>query len=211
MGSRGIFTAFAVVIASVVVGTPSDAEAQAFFVDASVDQAYAADPLPSPVGFSVAAGRTSLVGPLGVHAGFRTLYEQGADELAQHCGFASCAPGPFDQSYSMRLIYLGLSYDFPNPTDVYLNLGLNVGRNQQTEHLTHRDTGEESKLGPEDETTLGGSVDLRLRPLIGPLRPVFSGRYDRIFAQDCPADGICFPARDVWSISVGLSWVAPAG
>ena len=188
---------------------PQPAEAQAFFLDVALDQGYASDPLPSPFGFSVAMGRTSMLGPLGIHAGYRTLYEEGADEIAQHCGFASCTPGPFEQSYSMRLVYLGLSYDFPNPTDVYLNLGLNVGRNQQTEHLTHVDSGSKIEMGPADETTLGGSVDLRLRPLLGPLRPAFSARYDRIFESDCVADGICLPGRDVWSLSVGLSWVAP--
>lgn len=190
---------------------PSRLEAQAFFLDASVDQAYASDPLPSPLGFSVALGRTSIVGPLGLHAGFRTLYEPGAENVSQYCTFATeCTAGPFEQEYSMRMIYAGLSYDFRNPTDVYLNLGLNVGRNQQTEHLTHREGGEDLEVGPSAQTTVGGSVDLRLRPFLGPFRPVFSSRYDRIMESECPADGICAPSRDVWSISVGLSWVAPA-
>lgn len=202
----GIWTALVVGLAVL----PSRAGAQAFFLDASVDQAYASDPLPSPSGFSVAIGRTSIIGPLGIHAGFRTLHEAGAESVAEYCTFAQCTPGPFEQDYSMRIVYGGLSYDFRNPTDVYLNLGLNVGRNQQTERLTHLEDGEDLKVGPGAQTTVGGSVDLRLRPLLGPLRPHFSGRYDRIMESECPADGICAPSRDVWSISVGLSWVAPA-
>lgn len=192
-----------------LAATPTALDGQAFFVDASVDQAYASDPLPSPIGFAATVGRTSIVGPLGLHAGFRTLHEGGADDVAQHCTGASCAPGPFDQAFSMRLIYVGISHDFRNPTDVYLNLGLNVGRSQETERLTHHDSGDEIEVEPAGATTLGGSLDLRLRPWIGPLRPVFSARFDHIFESSCPADGACPPARDVWSLSVGLSWVAP--
>lgn len=202
----GIWTALT---AALAIG-PSRIEGQAFFVDASVDQAYASDPLPSPLGFSVAVGRTSIVGPLGVHAGFRTLYEPGAESMPAYCTFTGCRAGPFEQDYRMRMFYGGVSYDFRNPTDVYLNLGVNVGRNQQTEYLTHLEDGEDLEVGPGAQTTVGGSMDLRLRPLIGPLRPVFSGRYDRVMESECPADGICAPSRDVWSISVGLSWVAPA-
>lgn len=188
--------------------TPRSATAQAFFIDAQVNQGFADDPLPTPVGFSFAMGRTSMLGPWGIHAGLRQLYEDG-EEQSQYCNFDSCTPGPFDQTHAMQLIYLGLSYDYPNPTDVYLNLGVNVGRTQQTERLAHTTSGEEMKLSGGDETTLGGAIDLRLRPFIGPLRPAFTARYDRIFQADCVADGICFPARDLWSVSVGLSWVAP--
>lgn len=202
-----------VVMTALAVSTPfmypSEGEAQAFFVDASVNQAFASDPLTSPLGFSLSVGRTSMLGPLGVHAGLRQLYQDG-EEVAQVCNFATCTPGPFDQSHSMRHLFVGLSYDFPNPTNVYLNLGLNVGRTQQTEHLVHTGSGAKMDVGAPDETTLGGSVDLRLRPLIGPLRPVFAARYDRILEGDCAADGVCFPARNMWGLSVGLSWVAPA-
>lgn len=203
------FVAVLAALGALFATAPTAAHAQAFFVDVSVNQAFASDPLPTPVGFSVALGRTSILGPLGIHAGLRQLHEKGG-EVAQHCGFAGCTPGPFDQSHSLDLIYVGLSYDFPNPTDVYLNLGLNLGSARQTEHLTHTTSGEEIDVGAGDETTLGGAVDLRLRPLIGPLRPAFAARYDRIFESDCPADSTCFPGRDVWSLSVGLSWVAPA-
>lgn len=194
---------------AVLCSTPRSATAQAFFVDAQWNQAFAQDPLPSPVGFSFAMGRTSILGPWGIHAGLRQLYEDG-EELAQHCNFDTCTPGPFDQSHALRLLYVGLSYDYPNPTDVYLNLGVNVGRTHQTERLANTASGERMELGAPEEMTLGGHVDLRLRPFIGPLRPVFTARYDRIFEGDCVADGTCFPERDLWSISVGLSWVAPA-
>lgn len=195
-----LLTAFAV--------APPDATGQAYFFDASVHQAYAAEPLPTPMGFSVAVGRTGIVGPLGLHAGVRSLFERGAHDLAQVCGFATCTDGPFNQSYSMRMIWAGISYDFPNPVDVYLNLGFNAGLNRQTEHLTHVDTGSEIEDRTDSALSLGGSVDLRLRPLLGPLRPSFSARYDRIYASDCAADVSCFPDRDVWSISVGFSLVS---
>lgn len=211
MQTRVSLTALVVVLSLVVLPAlrPAEASAQAFFVDASLNQSFADDPLPSPVGFSVTMGRTSMIGRLGIHAGLRQLYEDG-DELAQHCNFATCTPGPFDQSHSMQLVFVGLSYDFPNPTDVYLNLAVNLGRTQQTEHLENMTSGEEFDSGGGEETTLGGAIDLRLRPFIGPLRPAFSARYDRIFQSDCLADGVCFPERDVWTLSVGLSWVAPA-
>jgi hypothetical protein len=203
--AAGIWTALTALMAVAPVGL----EAQAFFFDAAVDQAFASDPLPSPLGFSVAVGRTSIVGPFGLHAGLLNLYEAGADNVPQHCTFASCTAGPFEQRYSMRIFYAGLSYDFRNPTDVYLNVSLNVGRNQQTEHLRHLQGGEDLDVGPGSQGTVGGSVDLRLRPFLGPFRPVFSGRYDRVMESECPADGTCAPSRDVWSVSVGLSWVAP--
>lgn len=208
--SNRFSTSLFALAAAAIVGTPTAVQAQAFFVDASVDQAYASEPLSSPLGFTVAVGRTSIVGPIGIHAGFRALYEPGAESVSQHCTFAGCTTGPFEQEYALQMFYGGVSYDFRNPTDVYLNLGLNVGRNQQTEHLTHLEGGEDLEVEPSAQTTVGGSVDLRLRPLIGPLRPVFSGRYDHIMESECPADGICAPSRGVWSISVGLSWVAPA-
>lgn len=195
---------------AVALPGPRDVAAQAFFVDVHLDQAYAEEPLSSPLGFSVALGRTSLVGPLGLQAGFLAVYEHGTESLAQYCTFFGCTDGPFDQSYSTRLAWLGLSYDFRNRTDVYMNLGVNVGTHRQVEHLEQVDTGEELEDRLGRETTLGGSLDLRLRPLIGPLRPSFTGRYDRIFAGDCAADATCLPDRDVWSFSVGLSWVAPA-
>ena len=188
--------------------TPQPVAAQALFIDGQVNQGFADDPLPSPVGFSLTVGRTSMLGRWGIHGGYRQLSENGG-EVAQHCNFATCTPGPFEQFHSIGLLFAGLSYDFPNPTDVYLNFGVNVGRTQQTERLVHMTSGERIDSRGGDETTLGGSIDLRLRPFLGPLRPAFSARYDRIFQADCVADGLCFPARDLWSVSVGLSWVAP--
>lgn len=185
--------------------------AQAYFVDASMDQAYASDPLPSPFGFSVALGRTSLIGPWGLHVAWQSLSERGDSAIPQICGESACVDGPFDQSFSMRTMSVGLSYDFRNPVDVYLNLGLNAGRTRQIERLTHLDTGEETEDPTDWDHSLGGSLDLRLRPLFGPLRPAFSLRYDRIFGGSCAADAPCLPDRSVWSLSAGLSWVAPAG
>ncbi len=201
--------ASALAASAAVLTCPSEVEAQAFFIDGHVDQAYADAPLSSPLGFSVAVGRTSIVGPLGLQAGFRTLYEGGAESLGQHCSLGACAEGPFDQTYATRMIWIGLSYDFRNRTDVYMNLGLNAGTNRQVEHLTHLDTGEELEDSLDSETILGGSLDLRLRPFLGPLRPAFTARYDRIFGSECTPDAACAPDRDVWSLSVGLSWVAP--
>lgn len=190
---------------------PAAGSAQAYFVDVSIDQAYASEPLPSPFGFSVALGRTSLVGPWGLHLSWRSVSEQGDHGLPQVCGQTTCVDGPFDQSFSMRTMALGLSYDFQNPVDVYLNLGLNAGRTRQIEHLTHLDTGEETDERTDWDYSLGGSLDLRLRPLVGPLRPAFGARYDRIFGGACTPDASCLPDRSVWSLSAGLSWVAPAG
>lgn len=208
--SGPVATGLALTLLAVIGGMPRPLAAQALFVDVSVEQASAAEPLPSPVGFSLALGRTRIVGPFGIQAGLRTLYEGGSD-VARRCTFASCTSGPFGRSYSVRLLYAGVSYDFRNSTDIYLNLGLNVGSSAQTEHFTHLESGEESEVDAGEETTLGGSVHLRLRPLVGPFRPVFAGRYDRLFESDCLADAACVPGRDVWTISVGLSWVAPAG
>ena len=206
MNERRALVALVVVAGAATL--PADVEAQAFFVDVAASQAFGTDPLPSPTGFSVALGRTDIVGPLGLHAGYRTLHEGGARNIPQVCGFADCTPGPFDQSFATRMTYVGVSYDFPNATDVYLNLGLNVGTNDQIETLVHLDTGSETEDRVSAETSLGGSIDLRLRPLLGPLRPAFNGRYDRIFGGSCAADASCFPDRSVWSVAVGLSWVA---
>lgn len=199
-----------VALLAALVATPSAAGAQAYFIDAAIDQAYASDPLPSPLGFSLALGRTSLLGPLGLQVSLRSLFEHGGSDIAQKCDLSGCTAGPFDQSFSMRMISFGLSYDFRNPTGVYLDLGLNAGSSYQIEHLTHVETGQEMEERTDSDFTLGGSMDLRLRRLIGPFRPAFGARYDRVFASPCDADAACFPDRSVWSLSAGLSWVAPA-
>lgn len=49
------------------------------------------------------------------------------------------------------------------------------------------------------------------RPVVGPLRPAFSLRYDRILGGPCAPAAPCLPDRSVWSLSAGLSWMAPAG
>ncbi|MDX1492424.1 MAG: hypothetical protein R3253_00015 [Longimicrobiales bacterium] len=37
--------------------------------------------------FTLAMGRTSILGPLGIHAGLLNVYEDGS-EVAEHCNFA---------------------------------------------------------------------------------------------------------------------------
>lgn len=184
--------------------TPCAGTAQTFFLDGTFNQAYTSDPLPSPMGFAIQAGRTGIWGPLGLQMSFRQVSED-RGEIAQSCGFASCVEGPFDQSYSMRTVGVGLSYDFINPTDVVLTLGMNAGANWQLERLENLVSGEQlngSEIG--SDYSLGGSLDLRLRPWLGPLRPVFSVRYDRIWASACPEDASCGSDRHAWAFSAGL-------
>ena len=190
--------------ASVTAAAPTGLAAQTFFLDGMLNQAYTSDPLPSPMGFAIQAGRTGIWGPLGLQFLYRQVFEDGG-EVAQSCGFASCIDGPFNQSYSMRTVGMGLSYDFINPTDVVLTLAMNAGANWQLESLEHIDSGEEltgTEIG--SDYSLGGSLDLRLRPWLGPLRPVFSVRYDRIWAGDCAADTSCGSDRNAWAFSAGL-------
>ena len=192
------------VAASIAAAAPAGLAAQTFFLDGTLHQAYSADPLPSPLGFAVQVGRTGIWGPLGLQLHYRHMSEDGG-EVAQSCGFTSCVDGPFNQSYSMRTAGVGLSYDFINPTDVVLTLAMNAGANWQLENLERVDSGEEidgSEIG--SDYSLGGSLDLRLRPWLGPLRPVFSVRYDRIWAGDCAADTSCGTDRNAWAFSAGL-------
>lgn len=198
---------FAVCMAAAVSGTGRETAAQALVIDAALNQSFTSvDPLTSPMGLSVSVGGVGLWGPMGFHASYRDVRED-VGEVAQSCGPSSCVSGPFDQSYSMKTVGFGISYDFVNPTDVMLTLGLNGASNWQVEGLTHLQTGERSGNSTGSNYSLGVSADLRLRPVTGRIRPLLSLRYDRIRDGRCEADAACLRGRSVFGFAAGVSWV----
>ena len=200
-------------VLAVCMGAMSLAEvsAQVAFIDAGLNQSYtSSDALGSPLGFSVVVGGLGLLGPLGLEVSYRDLSE-GAGQIAQTCEMLECTLGPFDRSFSLRTIGVGISYDIENPTDVMLTLGLHGATNRQTEHLRNVETGARTDAGESDsDYSVGFSADLRLRPVMARLRPAFTVRYDRVSQGSCPAGASCFRGRDVVSISAGVSWVQRA-
>lgn len=202
---RGVVLMLGMGVVTLVSAT--DVSAQALYVDAKATQGLANDPLPSPAGISVDIGRTSLLGPFGLHAGFRNLYEDEPGDATLDCAEVSCPEGPVEQSFAMRSVMFGLSYDFRNPTDVYMNLGFNGGLHWQIDKVTNLDSGSTEQAESDPDFSLGLSLDLRLRPLVGPLRPVLTARYDRIFGESCTLETACRPDRSVWGFSAGLSWI----
>jgi hypothetical protein len=185
-----------------------EVRAQAVSLDVAFDQSFTSlDPLPSPTGYTLTAGAIRLWGPLGVQAMFRSVSEPGG-VVDQSCGFESCVPGPFEQTHAMRTAGLGLSYDFVNPVDVWLTLVLSGTANWQVERLRHVESGERTTLDSGvTDVGVAAAAHLRLRPLWLGLRPEISLHYDRVFASDCRLDAACWPARDVFGISVGFGWI----
>jgi len=190
-----------------MLGAAPDTSAQALYLDAKATQGLADDPLPSPLGVSFAVGRTSLLGPLGLQVGFRSFYEDGPRNGTLDCAETNCPDGPFEQSFVMRSVAFGVSYDFRNPTDVHMNLGLNGGLHWQIDRVENLDAGSTEQARSDPDLSLGLSLDLRLRPLFGPFRPAFTARYDKIFGGSCAPETACLPDRSVWGFSAGLSWL----
>jgi len=192
-----------------------EVHAQAWAVDVAFDQSFTSlDPLPSPTGVMLTAGGLRQWGPLGFQVSFRSVSE-GGGTIAQRCTFASCVPGPFDQTHAMRTLGLGLSLAVPTPADVWLTLLLGATANWLVERLHHVRTGERSTVGSGvSDLGIASAVHLRLRPLVLGLRPEIALHYDRVFARECAADAACWTGGDVFGFSAGLGWVvgaAPGG
>lgn len=205
------FVCFAVLLLLSGSGAAASAEAQDWFMDWAFEQSFSStDPLRSPGGFTASAGAIAVWGPIGVHATVRSISE-GAD-LVQECDGAgpSCVPGTLDVFYGMRSLGLGLSYDFVNPTDVLLTLALTGTKNWRTERIDHSVTGDRSARDLTSSLGLSASAHLRLRPLLGGLRPEFSVRYDYSGDGTCDASNPCWEERSAFGVSVGLGWVLRA-
>jgi hypothetical protein len=187
-------------------------QAQDWFMDWAFEQSFSgSDPFRSPGGFTASAGAIALAGPFGVHATYRNVSD-GGDDLTQDCvgAAAGCVPGTLSVSYDMRTVGVGVSYDFINPTDVMLTLALTGTRNWPTERIRHVVTGQ--RFRNDLASTLGfiASAHLRLRPVLGGIRPEFSVHYDRSGGGDCAADAACWGGRSAFGVSVGFGWVLRA-
>lgn len=187
----------------------SAAEAQDWLADVAFDQSFSSsDPLRSPGGIVANAGALAVWGPFGLHATFRSLWD-GGDDLFQDCvdAGASCVPGALGVSYRVRSAGLGISYDFVNPTDVFLTLGLIATRNWRSERVEHQATGARAENELPVSWGLSASAHLRLRPLLGSMRPEFSMHYDYSGRGECAADAACWPGQRAFGLSIGLGWV----
>lgn len=202
---RSLFAASAAVLAV----TPSPAAPQSWFMDIAFDQSFSSsDPFRDPGGFSASTGAVAVWGPVGLHATFRRVTD-GGEESFRDCeeAPASCVPGTLAVSYTMRSAGLGISYDFINPTDVMLTLGLTATRNWRTERVDHLATGQRFVNDLPTGLGVSASAHLRLRPLLGALRPEFSVRYDYSGSGECAADAACLAGHEAYGVSIGFSWV----
>ncbi len=175
------------------------------FVGAAFQQAFTStSTLESPRGLSLFFGADRIWGPVGLSFGYQHV-SQGSGVVAQTCGFESCTPGPFDQSYFLETAALGLSLHPANGPLSVFTLGASVSLSSQGERLAHVDTGEVTKdrVGPD----LGIGISTRLEiPVTRKIRPFFSVQYDRILAGTCAADATCFGDRNVARLGIGLLW-----
>lgn len=183
--------------------------AQSWFMDVAFDQSFSSnDPLHSPGGFAGSMGAVAVWGPLGIHATYRDVSD-GGDDMLQDCGGApaSCVPGTLAVSYQMKSAGLGISYDFINPTDVMLTLGVTATKNWRTERVEHLSTGAQFLNDLPTSYGVLASAHLRLRPLITGIRPEFSVYYDHSGRGECQADAACWRGHKAFGLAVGFSWV----
>lgn len=187
----------------------SDVEAQDWFLDVAVDRAFSSsDLLRSPGGFSAGTGAIAVWGPLGFHVTYRDVSD-GGDDFATDCSGTSlpCDPGTFAVSYEERAAGLGISYDFINPTDVMLTLAFTGTRNWRREKVTHLSTGRPYDHEVSSSFGFSAAAQLRLRPLMGGMRPELGLRYDHSGRGRCGVDIACWQGHDAFGLSFGFSWV----
>ncbi|MGD2047152.1 MAG: hypothetical protein PVJ80_13035 [Gemmatimonadota bacterium] len=187
----------------------SRAAAQGWFVDMAFDQSFSSnDYLHSPGGFAASTGAVAVWGPLGFHVMYRDISD-GGDDILQDCGEAPapCVPGTLAVSYEMKSAGLGISYDFVNPTDVMLTLGLTATRNWRTERVEHLSTGARFVNDLPTSYGLTASAHLRLRPLLTGIRPEFTVYYDHSGRGQCQADAACWRGHKAFGLALGFSWV----
>lgn len=207
--ARPVVRSFLAASVAVLAAVPTTVGAQHWFMDVAFDQSFSStDPFRNPDGFSASTGAVAVWGPLGLHATYRSVTD-GGDDVFQDCAEApaSCVPGALAVSYRMRSLGLGISYDFINPTDVMLTLGLTATRNERTERVDHLATGQRFVRRMPTSLGLAASAHLRLRPLLSGIRPEFSVRYDYSGSGECAADAACLDGHEAFGVSVGFSWV----
>lgn len=190
--------------AAVFVVTPA-ASAQTF-VGVGFQQAFTSTSiLESPRGLSLSLGADRIWGPVGLSVGYQRVSE-GSGVISQTCGFASCTPGPFDQSHWLETSQLGLSLHPLEGSLATFTFGANVSLSSQAERLQHVDTGEvrtQDRVGPD----LGFGISTRLElPVMRNLHPYLSAQYDRIMASQCDADAACFGTRTMTRLAIGVLW-----
>ena len=205
MMSAALTQRSAVIVLATVTAALPQASAQTF-VGASFQQAFtSADALESPRGIGLVLGAVRVWGPVGGSVGYQHVVE-GSGQVAQTCGFASCTPGPFEQSHSLRTVEMSLSLLLVDNANVIFVVEANSSLSRQTERLEHVDTVEVRRDGAGPDLGFGVAARLQL-PLLRSLRPFLTARYDRITRGTCAQDASCFGGRDVGRLGVGLAWL----
>lgn len=196
---------YAAVVAVMGGCLPSAARAQDWFLDWALDQSFSStDPFRSPRGFTASTGGIALVGPFGAHVSFARVTDGGPDIFQDCAGLAgACVPGTLRSSYAMKTVGVGLSYDFVNPTDVMLTLGLTGTRSWHSEHLRDVATGEQFRNDLPSSLGFSASAHLRLRPMLSGIRPEFAVHYDYGARVARALDS----SRNAFGVSIGLGWV----
>jgi hypothetical protein len=153
-------------------------------------------------------GAIAVVGPFGFHVTYGRVTDAGADVL-QDCVDAPtpCTPGRLSTSFGMRTAGIGISYDFVNPTDVMLTLALTGTKSWHTERLENPETGDRLENDLTSNLGFSTSAHLRLRPVLGGIRPELGVHYDRGGRGECASAAPCWGGRNAFGFSVGLGWV----
>lgn len=207
LAPTAVSAAFSLVMASLAL-VATQVEAQSLDLDVALNQSFTSlDVLDSPTGFSVGVTGHRVFGPMGVQVGYRRLSEYD-QEIPRTCGFASCTQGPFDRSYALRTLRLGLFVDMAAPLNGEIGVGVSGSLSWQEKRLEHLAGGEsfdDAETGP--DRGLGVQADWRFGPLWWRLHPFVFAQYERIAGtSECLADAACFDARYVTSLAVGLAW-----
>lgn len=200
---RGVLFAVAV---GVLAGDPAGGGAQVVDLDIAYNQTLTSvAEFRAPRGMRVGFTANRLLGRVGLQVSYRHLNRY-AGEIPDYCGDSSCTPGPFDESEFLNTTSVAITLNVVRTIFVDTNVGFFTSFSTQGQHLVNLDTGEETRhnsVGP--DMGFGVLGDIRFPPIAFGIHPVLSGRYERIGASDCVADGPCLGGRHVGSVGIGLA------
>jgi hypothetical protein len=123
-----------------------------------------------------------------------------------YCEFFGCVDGPFDESFFLHVLRLGVGRSVYRSGALDLGGAVRGGLFVQGRHLTHVDTGDELDRGRTTDLGVGVAAEARVTRWGRSLAPRLWLAYDRIFGGECPADGTCYGARNRLELGVGVSW-----
>lgn len=188
---------------------PRDSGAQALDLDFAVEQAFTTlDDMGTPTGYRLGLALPSLLGPVGLEAGYRMVQERPAAR-AQRCGLSGCVPGPFQTVMRMRAATLGVGWSTMLNPFVEMTAGVTGSLTWQDIEYAPADGGVSGTAVLDTETTgpdpgLGAYATWRFPPLLSVLRPFLYARAEWVDGGSCVPDAACFGARYLGSAGIGM-------